>query len=264
MGMKGTPPPIKALVLTYDRNRCLTDHMIYRYRQLWPDNPFCFRIPYQKNAGRGEADREYIKSPQDLKGTVLALLEGIADAEWIYWCIDDKYPIDLDLPRVKALVEWIRGIDDPEVSGVLFCRPGKLLKKKFLTGRVLRDANGMKYLERRNYKKIWIHQFLRAGVLRHLFESFPDVIPSAKVMDQLKMQVSKPAHHRLFVTARNLATYGESTFRGRLTKNCQHSIAASPLQLPAWHSQTVDKEIVIGKMPSHGFGFLKKLFKNRG
>ncbi len=255
---------MKALVLTYDRNRCLTDHMIFRYRKLWPDNPFRFLIPYQHDAGRGESDREYIKTPADIRGTVLTLLDGIADTEWIYWCTDDKYPIELDLPRVNAVVEWIPAHEDPEVSGILFCRPDKLLKKKHLTGRVLRAAGGMKYLERRNYKKIWIHQFLRARVLRHLFESFPEMIPSAKVMDQLKMQVAKPAHHRLFVTARNLATFGESTFRGRLTKNCRQSIAASPLQLPAWHSETVDKEIIIGKMPSPGSGILQYLFQVRG
>jgi len=254
---------MKALVLTYDRNRCLTDHMIYRYRLLWPDHPFTFRIPYQEDAGRGEANREYIKTPKNIKQTVLALLAGIDDEEWIYWCIDDKYPIALDLPRVKSIVEWI-GADDPAVSGVLFCRPEKLLKQKFLTGKVVRGTNGIKYLERRNYKKIWIHQFMRAGILRYLFESFPDAILSAKEMDHLKMRVTKPDDHRLFVTARNIATYGESTFRGMLTKNCHHSISASPLQLPAWYSDTVDKEIVIGKMPRPGLGALQNLFHIRG
>jgi len=251
---------MKALVLTYDRNRCLTDQMIHRYRQLWPDHPFTFRIPYQRDAGHGEDDREYIPSPEDIKGTVLTLLSDIDDAEWIYWCIDDKYPIELDLPRIRSVFEWVEGISDPTLGGVLFCRPDRLLKKKFLTGKTLRDYQGMKYLERRHYKKIWIHQLMRAGTLRHLFNSFPDDIPTAKMMDMHKDAVTKPVHHRLFVSTRNLAVFGESSYRGMLTKNCYRSMTASNIRIPEWHTVFTDKEILIGKMPSDLMRTLRNLF----
>jgi len=38
---------------------------------------------------------------------------------------------------------------------------------------------------------IWIHQILRAKVLRYLFTHLPDHIPSAKAMDDLKNDVPK-------------------------------------------------------------------------
>ena len=250
---------MKALVLTYDRNRCLTEHMIHKYRQLWPDHPFTFRIPYQQDIGHGEADREYILSPEDIKGTVMTLLSDIDDAEWIYWCIDDKYPIKLNLPRIRSVFKWVEGIRDPSIGSLLFCRPDRLLKKKFLTGETLRDSQGMKYLEQRHYKKIWIHQPMRAGVLRHLFESFPDVIPTAKMMDFHKNAVAKPVDHRLFVMAQNLAVFGESSYRGVLTKNCYRSMIANNIRISEWRSTVAEKELVFGKMPPDRFSALRKL-----
>jgi hypothetical protein len=33
---------MKAIVLTCDRYRALTEHMIRKYEELWPDHPFVF------------------------------------------------------------------------------------------------------------------------------------------------------------------------------------------------------------------------------
>ena len=38
-----------AIVLTYDDNHNIANHMIYKYTNLWPNHPFIFRIPYQRN-----------------------------------------------------------------------------------------------------------------------------------------------------------------------------------------------------------------------
>ena len=255
---------MKALVLTYDRNRCVTNHMIHKYRQLWPDNPFVFRIPYQENEGTGQSNREYIKSPVDIKGTVLELLSGIEEDEWIYWCADDKYPIALDLPGVQSVMEFVQNIDDTTISGVLFCRPREFSKQKNLTGEVLQDSNGMKYLERSNYKRIWLHQFLRVKVLKYMFESFPDVIPASKHLDYLKSDLPKPDDHRLFVTTRNLAVFGESTAKGVLTDNCYRSILEAGLDFPDWHSGDVEKEQIIGSLPGPRSGSLLGSFFRRG
>lgn len=254
---------MKALVLTYDNNRRLTEHMIYKYQQVWPDNPFIFCIPYQENGGHGQTNHRYIKSPADIKGTVLALLSGLDQDEWIYWCIDDKYPIHLDLARVESVYNWVRGIDDPDVSGVMFCRPRKLQDNKHLTGKVLKAANGIKCLERSSYDAIWIHQFLRVKVLKHLFESFLDVIPTAKIMDELKYQVKKPADHRLFVVSRNMAVFGESASRGVLSENCYQSLREAGFELPAWHTGALAKAKVIGEMPRSVKKILRDLFTRR-
>ncbi|MDX1409276.1 MAG: hypothetical protein R3330_14115, partial [Saprospiraceae bacterium] len=191
---------MKAIVLTYEKYRRLTDHMIHMYAELWPDNPFTFCTPYQKVSGKNETGRNYILCPPDIKGTVRALLEGLDDQEWVYWCIDDKYPASINVRAMQSVYNWIHDVDNPSVDGVLCCRPKKLMKKKRLTGKRLVTDKGITLLERKNYKCIWIHQFLRVKVLRHLFESFPDHIPDAKAMDRMKDQTDKPVDHRLFVT----------------------------------------------------------------
>jgi hypothetical protein len=249
---------MKAIVLTYDKYRCLTNHMIHQYRRRWPDNPFTFRIPYQKLSGRNEADREYIRCPPDIKTTMLALLDGLDDQEWIFWCIDDKYPTSLDMCAIESIVGWIRDCNDPSADGVLFCRPRKLTRQKRLTGRQIGTSAGTTLLERKNYKCIWIHQFLRVKVLRHLFESFPDDIPDAKSMDRLKEHIEKPDDHRLFVTEDTLVVFGESTSRGMLTKNCYRSLQKQGLPLPDWHNGELAETNTHGKRP----GRVARLLRN--
>src|SRR5437016_4718972 len=95
---------MKAIVLTYDRNRAVTEHMILKYEQLWPDHPFTFRIPYQELAGPANPRHEYIRTPPEIRPTVLQLIAGLDDNEWIYWCVDDKYPIELVLPKIRTFV----------------------------------------------------------------------------------------------------------------------------------------------------------------
>ena len=73
------PNKIKAIVLTCDRYRAITRHVIFQYDQLWPDHPFVFHIPYQELGGTDTQRVKYFTSPSDIKGTVLHLLAEIDD-----------------------------------------------------------------------------------------------------------------------------------------------------------------------------------------
>ncbi|MCK4895137.1 MAG: hypothetical protein KAT07_14275 [Calditrichia bacterium] len=244
---------MKAIVLTYDKYRALTEHMIFKYQQLWPDHPFYFRIPYQYLKGEDTSKCEYIHCSIDIKETVLTLLRDLDDDEWVYWCIDDKYPISLDLPRINVVMNWVLNSPPDQCSGMLFCRirsvlNGKALRQDWIGRNVrLRDSFGNTYLLRKNYEQIWLHQFLRVKVIRHLFEKLPDTIENAKVMDSLKSKISLPKSHFLFVTKENLATFGESTSRGELTLNCYESIAENSLALPEL-ALNENKRIVLGEI----------------
>jgi hypothetical protein len=240
---------VKAIVMTCDKYRALTDHMIFKYEQLWPNHPFHFRVPYQKFGSNLATDKvEYKKTPLAIKATVLSLLEDLDDEELIYWCIDDKYPIKLDVSGIERAYQWLSEEDPPEVDGILFCRHGSLWNPKCLTGQKIVDNSKNVYLERKGYKQIWIHQFLRVKILRYLFQSLPDEISFAKDMDRLRKQVEKPQSHRIFVSRQNLAVFGESTSRGLVTQNCYRSIIENDLALPAWCSETTDSEIVMGAL----------------
>src|SRR5882762_1839312 len=118
---------MKAIVLTCDRYRAITEHMIYKYNELWPDHPLVFRIPYQELGGRTTASSEYVQTPPDIRETVLHSIADLDDDEWIYWCADDKYPIELVLEKINQFVE--DAVRSPDLSGLLFCRCKALVRK---------------------------------------------------------------------------------------------------------------------------------------
>jgi hypothetical protein len=239
---------MKAIVLTCDRYRAVTEHMIHKYKELWPDHPFVFRIPYQELGGHATASTEYVETPPAIRETVLQLIANLADEDWIYWCVDDKYPIQLVLGKINQLMT--DAINSPDMSGLIFCRGKALLRKPEVTlyPEERRNSLGDVYLERKGWHQIWIHQLLRVKVLRHLFSHMPKEIASAKLMDQLKDEVPKLPEHRLFVTMENFAVFGESTHKGTLNQNCYESIRKTDIALPKWFRRPNGKYVIIGKL----------------
>ena len=243
-----SPHKIKAIVLTCDRYRAITEHMIFQYDRLWPDHPFVFHVPYQELGGLDTERVTYVAAPSDIKGTVLHLLSEIDDDEWIYWCVDDKYPIQLVTPKIASLIS--NAMRSPEADGLLFCRCRATLNNPKLTlyPRKIKNPFGDVYLERKAWFQIWIHQMLRAKVLRHLFLHLPDHIPSAKAMDKFKNDVPKLSEHRLFVTKENFAVFGESTRGGVITQNCYESMIAAGIELPEWFRHPDGEYVTLGKL----------------
>jgi hypothetical protein len=239
---------MKAIVLTCDRYRAMTEHMILRYEQLWPDHPFVFRIPFQELGGTDTEKRNYVRTPEDLKETALNLMADLDDEEWIYWCIDDKYPIQLVTERIVDLIEDAKRSSD--MSGLLFCRCRAVLDSPKLTlySQERVNSSGDIYFERKAWHQIWIHQLLRVKVLRHLFSHLPTGIPTAKAMDKLKDDVVKLPEHRLFVTKYNLAIFGESTHKGLITQNCYDSIKSAGIELPRWFRRSNGQQDTMGEL----------------
>ncbi|HST30555.1 MAG TPA: hypothetical protein VLK27_06915 [Chthoniobacterales bacterium] len=239
---------MKAIVLTCDRYRALTDHMILKYEELWPDHPFVFRIPYQEISGPTSSRHEYVKTPSEIRATTLQLIADLDDDEWIYWCVDDKYPIELALEKIRTLMGDTHIL--PDASGVLFCRCKALLRRadETLFPGERKNSSGDIYLERRGWNQIWIHQLLRVKVLRYLFSQMPAEIASAKLMDHLKDDIPKPPELRLYVTKDNFAVFGESTHKGTINQNCYESIVKTDIELPKWFQCHNGKVVINGKL----------------
>ena len=241
---------MKAIVLTCDRYRVITEHMILQYARLWSGHPFEFWIPYQDARGKDDDRRRYIRTPHAIKATVLALLDGLDAREWVYWCIDDKFPLRLEVEAVASMAAGLARADADDMDGLLFCRCRETLNdpEAALLPHTRTDPAGRVYLERRSWHQIWLHQFLRVEVLRGLFEAFPDDIGRAKEMDALKFGVPKPPGQRLFVTEQNFAVFGESTKAGRITQGCYESVLASGLTLPGHFAEHNGQRSVMGRL----------------
>jgi hypothetical protein len=243
---------MKAIVLTCDNYRTLTEHMIAQYERLWPDHPFVFMVPYQTLRGSVSKRIRYVKAPggtaSDIPPSVLELLADVDDEEMVYWCADDKYPIQLVTDKIANLMAY--ACDLREISGLMFCRCRATLDRPHLAlypGEWITPLGDI-LLERRGWYQIWIHQFLRAKVLRYFFSNMPDYVPSPKTMDALKNDIIKLADHRLFVTKENFAVFGESTRGGRLTRNCYESIRSADIVLPSKYRRPSRKRITMGRL----------------
>jgi hypothetical protein len=247
---------MKAIVLTFDRNRAITEHMMLQYDRLWPDHPFCFRIPYQNRSGSNSDRREYIRAPGDtpeeIPAAVLTLLADLDDEEWIYWSSDDKYPIQLVVAKIRDLMAYMR--DRHDVSGLLFCRTRVTLDQPELTlyPDERKTAFGDVLLERKSWYQIWIHQFLKVKVLRYFFTQMPRQLSSAKAMDELKNEITKPDEFHLLVTRENFAVFGESTQRGSITRNCFESISQTDIELPEWFRRSNGQRVTMGELSELG------------
>jgi len=239
---------MKAVVLTCDRYRAITEHMILQYEKVWPNHPFVFRIPYQNLGGAATGRMEFLKTPESIQETVLQLIADLDDEEWIYWCMDDKYPIRLITEKIADLIA--DAVGSPEMSGLLFCRCRVTLHdpERALYPQKSTNSFGDVYFERKAWFQIWIHQLLRVKVLRYLFTQLPDRIPTAKAMDEMKNAVPKLPEHRLFVTEKNFAIFGESTNKGLITQNCYESIRKTKIELPAWFRRSSGRYVTMGKL----------------
>ncbi|MSO71744.1 MAG: hypothetical protein EXQ88_07040 [Alphaproteobacteria bacterium] len=254
---------IPAIVLTYDRNRQVAAHMMASYNRLWPDHPFEFHVPYQKRQGVTADDRvRYVPTPREICKTVLTMLEGRNDEEWLYWCIDDYYPVQLDIPRLMALAGRILREDLTQAQGLNFCSKAKktrLWRNGGVKAGTAREIVGLRWVAVRGYEQIWIHQFLRCGVLRHLFRTMPEPKAGAKEMDGLISKIERPAQQALWLSERDLAVFGESTSRGVPTRNFLRSLQKRGAELdPVFSGKGVAKPRFRGKMgPLH---HLERLF----
>lgn len=231
---------MKALVLTFDKYRPFAEHMMICYEELWPNNPFTFRVPYQSEEVREYFEKKFddkvemIKSPSGIVDTMYALSDGLDDNEWVYWCMDDRYPIKLDVEEVEKCYRFIGSEDGQAISGLMFCNSPRLwmpenscwIKYK------IKSAEKQNFYRRKRYTMIWNHQFLRVKVVRTFFGLFPKDMKQAKEMDYIKDKASLPEDQRLYVLDHNIAVYGESTNRGVMLKNCVESFNRKGLIIP--------------------------------
>lgn len=251
---------INAIVLTYDQNRVFTENMIKSYENIWTDHPFIFHIPYQKlNKINVKSKVVFHKSKADIQSTIITLLKNFDNNEMIYWCIDDKYPIKLDLKRIKEIVKFIKINNHYNLDGLTFCRCRSLNHSYNITNSNKKFYENLKILERKGYHQIWIHQFLKVKILKFLFNKFGKIkFPYKNDLETLDFKIqklNKPKNQKLFLTKKNFAIFGESTVKGAITLNCKENLSVNKIKLPNKFKNYINKKIYIG-----GFKIMNNFF----
>jgi hypothetical protein len=235
---------MKAITLTCDKYIKLVDHMIFTYEKVWPSHPFTFRVPHEdypeflveKYQDKIELIQLKDGKIKSIKETLLTSIQDLDDQEWIYWCMDDGYLIQLREKEANDIYQTVIGITDPTVCAVRLMRCRARLKDKFIKkgGEIFtklgQELLEIIYTDTNELCDIWEHQFVRVKLLRNLFESFPDRPFKAKEMDTFPL--TKGYGEKCYIPAKNLVVFGESTSRGELTENCVASFKKWGLEIP--------------------------------
>jgi len=226
---------IPAIVLSYDSNHVFAENTIRSYQSLLPEHHFDFCVPYQQQTTFELDDVTWVVSPADIKGTVLALLQPFEDNQWVYWCMDDRYPKSLlpgEFHQIERLIE--EGLA-PEIGAILFAPRMFKTKADWFNRIRVSSQTGPKLtlIPRANWSTIWMHQYIQAGVIRHLFSYMPDEIPSAVLMDSYLSRIPLPKTQVLYRTFFNRSVFGESSSRGKPTVNFLEDTGQSLWDLPA-------------------------------
>lgn len=225
---------IYAIILTYDANHIYVDHLLYKMQELWSDANLIYRIPYNNKKPIYIKEKyknlniEFIKTNSQIKKTVLTLIEDLDANDWVYWCIDDKFPTLLNKKKINFILDKITNIDNSNLCGLSFCRAKGTKKKKHVEEKEIDFYDKLKILKKTTFwAEFWVHQFFRVKILRLVFNSFPDDNFQAKQMDFYIQDVTINKDYEFYVTKKNHIVFFESASRGIATKSLKESLRKS-------------------------------------
>lgn len=246
-----------AIVLTMDAQLGLAELAHKRYSHLWPDNPFAFRIPCNGvtigpaiSYLSAQPDCEIVPSGRRIRETVRALLEGIEDRSWVFWCTDDRFPTWVDKAHLAAVHAELVALPSAweEIKLLRWHEPVTAESHTF---------GGSSFAVQSRYRHwgFWHHHFVRAGVLRRVFLD-PAVADDAGihgfVTNRLHgrpptRRLGRAVEQRLFpgvalVPAAPLVRLAEPLVEGRLTRNGLEALQRESCEVPPYEVADIDKE----------------------
>lgn len=166
---------MNAIVLSFDKQVVCQTLLYSMYENLWSKNQFIFRIPY--NNGIESTHSHFAKSRNvnlikcgvSILDTMEALLDGIGDDEWVYWCCDDRFPSEIDVNENNLIFDELynQGKYD-EYDFVKNYAPGK--KQQKIAKKCI-EIDSKKFLvQQKNFKVgFWMNHYVKAKVLKRLF-----------------------------------------------------------------------------------------------
>jgi hypothetical protein len=253
---------VKGIVLSFDPHLEIANLLVETYNRLWPDCRFQFRIPFTDRDPRSicrAQNVEFISTPPDIRSTVKSLLCDLPEHEFVFWCIDDRYPIEIFEPAVLRAVRDFASdaasdvdsikLTDLTVEGI----EGKLDTRfpRWLTRRWRRQFSPRPDTQRAENDKTWrqreegvarepVFRLAGQGFFRQLGHpkngfympqfTTPAFLKRFFLASALPLKygirefhhflLSTNLEHKSYFPNKFLLSVGESTFRGRLSMVC--------------------------------------------
>ena len=207
---------IPGILFSYDPQLALAELVHKQYRTLWPDMPVRFRVPDNGGSSaahdyfRGQADCKLIRCSSPMSETAEALLVNIDETAWVFWCIDDRFPVLMDQQALAAIFAALTSLP-AEVEEVKFIRPrGETFEGEAKT------VGGLPMKVQRTYRPMgfYHHHLIRVGVLRRALVGLPD-------LDSIHDRILKWPWRggEAWLSTRTLLSLEEPMVDGELTRN---------------------------------------------
>jgi hypothetical protein len=249
---------VKGIVLSFDPHLEIANLLVETYNQLWPDCRFQFRIPFTDRDPRAifrAQNVEFISTPPDIRSTVKSLLCDLPEHEFVFWCIDDRYPIEIFEPAVLRAVRDLASdaggdvdsikLTDLTVEGIEGKLPTRLPRRwrrqpfrRPDTQRVENDKTwrqreeggarepafrlaGQGFFRQLGHPKngFYLPQFTTPAFLKRFFLT-PALPLKYGIREFHRFLLSTNLEHKSYFPNKFLLSVGESTFTGRLSMVC--------------------------------------------
>jgi len=225
---------MKAIVLTFDDHLEIANLVVESYQRLWPGCPVVFRVPHTdrdpKTIFRG-TNLELVYSESSVRATMERLLARLHD-EFVFWCICDRYPIELREPiALDALYQFILK-DPPQIEAIRLAAAFRAGVQTLDTSRPLVVGSMTYYRQPRLAFGFYMPQFVRARLLKTYF--FSSELPAAyRIRELHDLVLQAPPVENVYVPEKSLFSIGEATIRGSITAHCCEQMEKLGLPLPA-------------------------------
>lgn len=224
---------MKAIVLSCDKYHSFAHHMLLTYQAKWPTNRFMFRIPWNNHVPgdiKSDFDNvEFIRTEVPLKKTIDSLLTDMDDSEWVYWCVDDKYLIDIDQHKANQVVQFVNSVEDQNITGISFMFTRDIKRTAQQKSDSIVQYEDLRFLPHTSSINNWLHQFYRVKNIKQ----WMDYLPDPEIYKMRALDVSPFLIPGTLLTLdHSISVYGESTSGGEIMDNCVDSFKSYGLPLP--------------------------------
>jgi hypothetical protein len=95
------------------------------------------------------------------------LLDGLDDGAWVYWCIDDRYPIEIDQSAMQAVLDFIAAGAAEGLNAIKLMHWKETADSTCTTLSI--GKRSFRFQARSSRTGFWHHHFIRAKALKEIF-----------------------------------------------------------------------------------------------